>query len=176
MAYDEITVKKTNVDGSIGTSTSKIEDGEMSFEQSSTPGPTPPLDDYYTKEQANALFATKDGVSSMTLLGTAIVQSNDSTGAIHIEFTNVDFTKITAKTLLILTYANCFVLGMLSQTGQGRVVGNLVYDTLGNSKLGKVKFEKAYAPDSIFVDTDVIPSFGGLETHPTAYLFCFSVI
>lgn len=123
------------------------------------------------------IFAKKSEISSMDLLGTAKVSSDDETGYIHIEFPNVDFTKITAKTLLILTYANCFVLGMLSQTGQGRVVGNLVYDTLGNSKLGKVKFEKAYSPDSIFVDTDITYQFGAsIEAQPTAYLFAFSVL
>lgn len=120
-------------------------------------------------EDANGNLV-KGSPSSMTLLGSGLVFTGTD-GHLSATFTNIDMTKITQKTLLIFTYANCFVLGMLSQTGEGRVVGNLVYDDIGNSVLAKVKFK--LSENNILVTTTASISF---NTPPTAYLFAFSVI
>ena len=124
------------------------------------------------------LFAKKSEVSSMTLLGTAKI-TNDDNLHIYTQFPNIDLSKITQKTILIFTYANCFVMGMLSQSGEGRVAGNLVYDASGNSQLGKVKFNLMSGDDGyyIVVHTNVETTFHHTDpSSPTAYLFAFSVL
>ena len=117
-------------------------------------------------------FAKKTEISSMSLLGSTTLSASES--VLVCRFENVDLSKITQKTLLIFTYANCFVLGMLSQTGEGRVLGNLVNNALGNSEIGKVKFQ-VVETNTLSIQTDVIDRFGD-DPKPTAYLFAFSVL
>lgn len=169
MAYDEITVKKNNADGSVGESTASINNSEMGFETSSTPSPA--LDDYYTIEQTDTLFPKKDAVSSMTLLGSSTVSYDAHSNYIMINF-SVDITKITQKTILILTYANCFTMIMVGQTGEGRVAGLLNYDNSGNARIAHVKAQVGI--DNVAITSDAPYQFSG--SVPTAYLFAFTVI
>lgn len=134
--------------------------------------PETDLSGYYTKTQVDTLFPKKTDVSSMTLLGTATL-TTDASGNIKATFNSVDASLITQKTIIIFTYSNCFTLGMLSQTGEGRVCGNLVKDNNGDSVVGKVKFQLFNEANYIEVITNVKNDF---TTNPTAYLFAFSVI
>lgn len=111
--------------------------------------------------------------SSMELLATGeIIQDN----TMNFSFIDIDPNKITNKTILILTYANCFIMTPLSQTGEARTVGNLVYDSGGNSKLGKLKFNLDHLGDNYYINvvTDVLAQFS--QGHvPTPYLLALTL-
>ena len=115
-------------------------------------------------------------VSSLDLLATANIYMNEEENN-RIEWSEIlspeQVAKITPKTILIFTYANCFVMGMLSQTGEGRVVGNLVYDNNGNSFGGKVKFT-LNSNGFLKIETDVRGNFNSSQL-PIGYLFAFSI-
>lgn len=117
-------------------------------------------------------------VSSMTLLGTAHLPDVQAGTNIFAYFNNIDVTKITSKTLLIFTYDNCFVIGMLGQTGVGKVAGLIRSGYTGNVDydytIGKVTFTIDSEHSALQVDTDVSSSFS-TGTAPTAYLFAFTV-
>ena len=66
---------------------------------------------------------------------------------------------------------NCFVIGMLSQTGEGIVAG-VVPTSNENRDLARVRFN--VGENSVKVTTSA--SFGFGANIPTAYLFAFSVI
>lgn len=66
---------------------------------------------------------------------------------------------------------NCFVIGMLSQTGEGRVVG-LVPTASGTVAQARVKFQ--LSGTTLSVITSAAYGFG--SSPATAYLFAFSVI
>ena len=132
--------------------------------------PETDLSGYYTKSQVDTLFPKKTDVSSNTLLGSVALSKGESDNVEAI-FTNVDTSKITSKTLLIFTAMNCFVIGMLSQTGEGRVVG-LVPTASGTVAQARVKFQ--LSGTTLSVITSAAYGFG--SSPATAYLFAFSVI
>ena len=60
--------------------------------------------------------------------------------------------------------------------GEARTVGNLVYDSGGNSKLGKLKFNLDHLGDNYYINvvTDVLAQFS--QGHvPTPYLFALTL-
>ena len=121
----------------------------------------------------NGIIEIPQGITQ-ELLGYANV-SFDEDHYIYISFSGINSSKITNRTLLIFTYANCFVLTPLSQTGESRVAGNLVCDSSGNSKLGKLKFKyNAGSPNGyINVNTNVEFEFDSVQDAGVAYLFAF---
>ena len=91
-------------------------------------------------------------------------------------FTPEQENKIDGASLLIFTYANSFILTPLSQTGEARTVGNIIYDDSGNGKVGKVKFTYTksgqFVPQGyLFVQSDVHYEFSDPNNTPIAYLF-----
>lgn len=122
--------------------------------------------------KGQALSPELKPISSMTLLATTLWQYFEPGEPMKCEFI-IDPTKITSKTILIFTYANCFVMTPLSQTGESRTLGNLVYDGNGNSNIAKIKFN--LSGSTLIVETNLVSQFDGIN-NPTAYLFAFSVI
>lgn len=113
--------------------------------------------------------------SSLDLLGsTTLSFTSGDPGNIQAIFnlSTSALVKITNKTILVFTYGNCFVLGMIGQTGEGRVCGNLVYDNAGNSSLCKIKFNLSGTTMSVV--TNLAQAFPS-GTIPTAYLYAFTV-
>ena len=108
-----------------------------------------------------------DSSVAQELLGTTTISADDEV-KIQAVFTNIDTSKITARSILIFTYANCFVLCPLSQTGIGRCAGCLVYDDDGNAALSQVKF--TLSGTTLTVNTNTNCDIA-LENRPTAYLF-----
>lgn len=113
--------------------------------------------------------------SSLTLLSSSKVL-DDLNNHVYIIFNGIDLTKITEKTLLILTYANCFSFLMLGQTGIGRVAGMLNYNSDGSARVGQIRatLSSYLSNTQIVIETDVTSQFGVGE-YPTAYLFALSI-
>lgn len=115
--------------------------------------------------------------SSLDLLGTAQVNDVQSSQEVHGFFQNIDLTKITSKTLLIFTYDNCFIMGMVGQTGVGKVAGLVRCGWSGTDddyKISKVTFTIIPNQNAITVWTDV-PSGFTTGTAPMAYLFALTI-
>lgn len=118
------------------------------------------------------LYAKKSEISNLTLLGTTKISSvNANVGAV---FENIDVSKITPKTLLIFTYANSFVLGMISQTGEGHFPGNIVVNSLGERKLAQIGFD-LFQDGQFVVSTNQSYGFTSGQ-EPSAYLYALSII
>lgn len=115
--------------------------------------------------------------SSLDLLGTAQINDIQSSLDVHAFFENVDLTKITSKTLLIFTYDNCFIMGMVGQTGIGKVAGLVRRGWSGTDddyEISKVSFTLIPDQNAISVWTDTPAGFTS-GTAPIAYLFALTI-
>jgi len=112
------------------------------------------------------------------LLGYNQITVSDD-GEYHLEcfFSNIASEDIFdgGLSLYIFTYANCFVIFPLSQTGEARVPANLVAEEDGTSYLGKLKATYDSQYESLHITTNITLNIVS-ENRPTAYLFKVRII
>lgn len=163
MAYDEITVKKNNVDGSTGVSTAKIENGEMGFDTSSTPAPSVEVTAADINSESalsgQALLADGQGgaswenipqyISSISQVVQPAALTTINDGEIYSAnvfwiISKELFNRIKQSKFIVFTMNNSFVMTPLAQNGATLTCGSFAYNTSGDTMVARLRIALTY--------------------------------